>query len=246
MDIKTRGLVLRETEYRDADKILTVLTETEGRLTVSARGVKRKNSKFTAAAQHLVFSEMDLFERAGKWYLREARTVELFNGLRQDIVLLAIACYFAELLEAVSDEDSPEPGILDLGLTALYILSKSDRDPDLIKAAFEMRLMCLTGYAPDLDACPHCGNPAPEHPVFDLIGSAISCRSCLTGNETWVPLAPGTLQALRHIVFAPMNRIFSFTLGAQAAAQLAEISEKYVQARLERGFRTLDYWKDIR
>lgn len=246
MDIKTRGLVLRETEYRDADKILTVLTETEGRLTISARGAKRKNSKFTAAAQHLAFSELELYERAGKWYLREAHTVELFDGLRTDIALLAIGCYFAELLEAISDEDSPDPGILDLGLTALYILSKSDRDSELIKAIFELRLMCMAGYAPYLDACFYCGRLSPAGAVFDLTGGAISCRCCLTGEKGWVSLDLGALQAMRHIVAAPRSRLFAFKLGAESAAQLSEISEKYVQTRLERSFQTLDYWKGIR
>ena len=44
MHLKTDGIVLRETEYRDADKLLTVLTRDFGKMTLKARGVKGKNS----------------------------------------------------------------------------------------------------------------------------------------------------------------------------------------------------------
>ena len=108
----TKALVLREVKYKEADKILTVLTQDEGKLTVSARGVMRRGSKLAAACQLLTFSEMTLFETRGKWYLDEAQTVEQFLGLREDIALLALGTYFAELLEAVSDEDSPNPEVL--------------------------------------------------------------------------------------------------------------------------------------
>ena len=61
MHIKTRGLVLRETNYKEADKILTVLTQDEGKRTVKARGCRRRGSRLAAAAQLLVYSEMTLF-----------------------------------------------------------------------------------------------------------------------------------------------------------------------------------------
>lgn len=251
MDISTRGLVLREVSYRDADKILTVLTESEGRLTISARGAKRKNSKFTAASQLLSFSDMNLYQRQGKWYLREARTVELFQGLRNDIALLALGSYFAELMEAVSDEDSQNPQILELGLYALYILSKNDRPLELIKAAFELRLMCLAGYEPLLAYCTVCMTPGSrlkaeaEGPHFDLAGGTLICGRCRGAGE-YAALCEGSYSAMKYIAGASPDRVFSFTLGERALRKLENACEKYLISKLERGFRTLDYWKGIR
>ncbi|MDR1217816.1 MAG: DNA repair protein RecO, partial [Oscillospiraceae bacterium] len=73
MFINTKGLVLREAEYRDSGKILTVLTSDEGKLTVSARGAKRKNSKLAPYAQPLVFSDMTLLKNRDRWTLTEAQ-----------------------------------------------------------------------------------------------------------------------------------------------------------------------------
>ena len=99
----TCGLVLRETVTRDADKILTVLTPDRGRLSVIARGARRKGSRVAAACQLLAYSEMTLYEK-GRWTMLDAAdTIELFDGLRQDLTALSLAAYFAELTEAVSD-----------------------------------------------------------------------------------------------------------------------------------------------
>ena len=90
MFLTTKALVLRETKYKEADKILTVLTAGEGKLTVKARGALRKSCKYGAAAQALCYSEMVLFGNNGKWSINEAETIEQFLPLRQDIASLVL------------------------------------------------------------------------------------------------------------------------------------------------------------
>ena len=81
MRLTTQGIVLRETNYKEADKILTVLTRDLGKRTVKARGCRRKNSKLTAASQLLVYSEMTLSERGEFTNLTEADPLEQFLSL---------------------------------------------------------------------------------------------------------------------------------------------------------------------
>ena len=243
----TRALVLREVKYKEADKILTVLSEDEGKLTVSARGVLRRGSNIAAACQLLTFSEMTLFENRGKWYIKEAQTVEQFLGLREDIALLALGTYFAELLEAVSDEDSPNPEVLRLGLNSLYALSSGLYSPEHIKAVFELRLMCLSGYEPALDCCPVCGKQSVEAPVFSTLGGTVLCLKCrsMEYGQTF-PICGASLSAMRHIAGAESKKIFSFALDEAAAKKLFKASEAFVQAQLERRFSALDYWRSVK
>ena len=161
MFLSTKALVLREAKYKEADKILTVLTGTEGKLTVKARGAMRKSCRYAASAQMLCFSEMTLFGSRGRWSINEAETIEQFLPLRRDIETLALGTYFAEMLEAVSDEDSPNPEMLQLGLNTLYALSRGMYTPEHIKAVFELRLMCLAGFEPALYGCDACGAETP-------------------------------------------------------------------------------------
>jgi len=246
MEQNTRGLVLREVSYKEADKILTILTEDLGKITVSARGVRRKMGKSTAVSQLLAFSELTLYQRQGRWSLREGRVLELFDDLRRDIRLFALGSYFAELLEAVSDMDYRDPSLLSFALTGLSVLSRGERPPELVKAAFELRLMCLAGYAPELAACPKCGTTNPQSPMLSLKGGYVHCKACLLDTPgARVPLDQGSLLALRHIGSAPEGRVFSFALGDQGMAHLSRAAEGYVAAQLERGFRTLEFFQQL-
>ena len=85
----TRGIVLRDTDTRDADKILTLLTAERGKLSVIARGVCRKGCKFAACAQPLAYSEWTLYKKGDWYYANEGATLELFNGLRADLDAMA-------------------------------------------------------------------------------------------------------------------------------------------------------------
>jgi DNA repair protein RecO (recombination protein O) len=218
--ITTKALVLRETKYKEADKMLTALTETEGKLSVKAAGALRKGCKFSAATDVLTYSELTLFGKNGRWSINEAQTLEQFLPLRQELSSLSLGIYFAELTEAVSDEDSPNPELLRLCLNALFALSRALFEPEHIKAAFELRLMCLSGYEPALDDCASCG-------MVDIIEPELS--------------------AMRHVCGCEPKRVFSFELGDEAARRrLYAAAEKYALSQLERNFGALDYWKSLK
>ena len=143
MRLTTQGIVLRETNYKEADKILTVLTRDWGKRTVKARGCRRKNSKLTAASQLLVYSELTLSERGEFTTLTEADPLEQFWSVRQDLETLALASYFAVVAEASAQEGETCPELLSLLLNCLYALDTLKKPRALVKAVFELRLLCL-------------------------------------------------------------------------------------------------------
>ncbi len=240
------GLVLREVRYKESSKILTILTEEEGKITAEARGALRKGSRSAASAQMLVFSEMTFFESRGRYTLTEGSVKEDFAALRADLGNYALGCYFAELLEAVSDADSLDSAMLRLGLNALYALSRELYAPRHIKAVFELRLMCLAGFEPVTDRCPACGACEPEEPRFSVYGGAVHCAGCSpSAPGKSLPLCGASLAALRHVCLADDKKIFSFSLDEPAAERFCRVCEEYLTAQLDRGFRTLDYWKSL-
>lgn len=239
----TCGLVLRETVTRDADKILTVLTPDRGRLSVIARGARRKGSRVAAACQLLAYSEMTLYEK-GRWTMLDAAdTIELFDGLRQDLTALSLAAYFAELTEAVSDGSGGD--VLPLLLNALYALSALKKPPQLVKPAFQFRLMALAGYEPMADGCALCGAPEPENPMLDVVHGVVHCGKCREKGELSLPLTASGLAALRYVLYGDPRRLYSFSLPPEGLRALNHAADAYVSAQLERSFRTLDYYKTI-
>ncbi len=239
------GIVLRETETKETDKILTVLTPQLGRIPLIARGARRKNSRLAASSQLLAYSELTIFRR-GNWYLLDdASTLQLFDGVRRDLVLLSLASYLSELTEAVTDEGEDATEIVPLLLNALYALGTLGKEPRQVKAAFELRLLALSGFEPLADGCAVCGCPDPEAPMLDVVRGVVHCGKCKEPGGLSLPLTRGALAAMQHILNCPPKRLYSFTLPPQEMALLCHAAEAFVAAQLERSFRTLNYYKSV-
>lgn len=241
-----RGIVLRSVDTKESDKILTVLTAEKGKIPVVAKGARSRRSRVTAATQLLAYAEFTLSESHGWQYLTEAGTLELFDGVRRDVELLSLGSYFAELTEAVAYEESEAGNILSLLLNALYALGTLRRPPELVRAAFELKLMSLIGFEPLLEACAVCGERDPAQPVLDLQGGVLRCRTCGVGGGGYAPLTAGALAAMRHVLYGDPRRLYSFTLEPEDQRRFSQASERYVSAMLEREFKTLGFYKSLR
>jgi len=240
-----RGVVLRAVDTKESDKILTILTP-HGKLPVVAKGARSRKSRVTACTQLLAYSEFTLSESHGWQYLTEGGTLGLFEGVRQDIELLSLASYFAELTEAAALEDTESGEILSLLLNALYALGTLKKPQALVKAAFELRLMSLIGFEPLADGCAYCGNPEPEEPMLDVREGVVCCKKCGRGERGLaLPLSSGALAAMRRVLYGEAKRLYSFSLAAPDLKKLGDASEAYVHTMLERGFGTLDFYKSL-
>lgn len=245
MYLTIRGLVLRVTEYNDRDALLTLLTESHGRLSVKARGLRRKNSPLTAPCQLLAYGEFTLFEYRGSYSINEAHSIELFHDLRRDLSKLSLGTYFAQVAEVLSQEDMPSPELQSLTLNCLYALNKLDLPLAMVKAVFELRCACLAGYEPDLSSCHICGST--ESLRLDTSAGRLECGSCRSRESDGLrmPLSPGALDGLRYITLCDPKHLFSFSVQPETAKQMAQITETYLTTQLERGFSALDFYKSL-
>lgn len=182
MHMRTKALVLRAVDYKESDKILTLLTQESGSSPLRPGAAVRRGARWAAGVQLLAWSDLVLYEYRGRWTVKEAAVEREFLGLRRDVERLALACYFAEAAEALAVEDVPAPELLSLVLNSLYALDQMPQKPlALVKAAFELRLMCAAGYEPILDGCAVCGAERPEEPRFHLREGALHCAKCRGG-----------------------------------------------------------------
>ena len=243
--LKTKAIVLREVDYRDRDKLLTVLTSAQGKLTVKARGIKGSRNTMKSACQLMAYSEMTLLRQGDRYVLTEAQSLELFSELQGDIVLLSLASYFLQVVEFTAQEEDACPDLLSLLLNSLYALGKLKLSQSFVKSVFELRLCCILGFRPDLRRCP-CGNSLPC--FFSLGDGRILCQDCVSKeNEVGIrlPVSYGSLQAIEYISRCPSGKLFSFRLSPTALRELSGITEAYMCTKLERGFYTLDFYKSL-
>ena len=245
MYLTIQGLVLRVTDYNDRDSLLTLLTANHGKITVKARGLRRKNSPLTAVCQLLTLGEFTLFEYKGAYSINEAHSIALFQGLRRDLQKLSLGTYFAQVAELLSQEDTPNPELLSLTLNCLYALSELDLPQLQVKSVFELRCACVAGYMPDLYGCRRCGLKYPDR--FDISSGSLECRSCRSTESDGLrlPISTGVLDAMRYVVSCDSKALLRFRAEQHTIEQLSQITEAYLTTQLERGFSTLDFYKSL-
>lgn len=242
--IVTRGIVLRATETKEADYILTVLTAELGKLSVVARGARRRTSRVAASCQFPAFSELVLYQRGNWYYLSEANTITLFGGVCADLEKLSLSAYFAETVEAVTAEGENTPEILSLLLNSLYALDTLEKPLWQVKAAFELRLLSLSGYEPLIADCAVCGDKHPPEPMFDAGEGVLLCKKCAPGGGL-CRLDAGSLAAMRHVVGSESKKMLSFMLNGESRKSFSAVCETFAAVQLDRRFRTLDFYKSL-
>ena len=246
MQIRTDGLVLCEQTVGESDRLITVLTRTDGLLRAFARGAHQLKNKSAAATQTLSYSDFAIFRGRESNVIDSADVRRVFFGLRGDLNKLTLAQYFCELARTLAPEGDSGEAYLRLLLNALHFLETGTRPQRIVKAAVEMRIMALSGYMPDLVACRACGLYESPAMMFFLRGGMLMCEKCWKNDGAPVrALNPGVLAALRHTIYAPFPKLFSFELSDAGQRALEEVSEAFVTTQLERGFKTLDFYRRV-
>jgi len=239
------GIVLRDSDYKDYDKILTVFTADHGLISLKAHGVRRRSSDIKSACQLLCYSEFTWKEVNGYCTITEAVCKEDFRSLRNDIEKLSLGFYFAQVIELIAQQDSSDPTLLPLMLNCLFALSKPESNQAKIKAVFELRVVSKAGFQPDLYGCSGCGKT--EELSFDTRGGVLLCANCkqLVSTGLCIPVPGAVLSAMRYIIRAEDRKILSFRLEEDSLQQLSSISEAYLLMQLEHSFSSLNMYHSL-
>lgn len=243
MNEKIRGLILKETNFGEADKILTVLTENNGKISILAKNIRKVKGRFGAGATFLCFSEFEISpSKSELYYLKRATPINNFFKLSESIEKLALATYMGQLASmAVPDEYSTDSNTLSLLLNTFYVLENFNRNLHLIKSIFELRLMAEEGFAPQITECEKCGETSPPF-MFNLREGTVTCKNC---NGDGIFLSDALYQAMVYIINSDVKKLYGFELGEENIKVLADVSERYILLCMGREIPSLEYLKAV-
>lgn len=260
MTYEVRGLVVRTVDLSGSDKLLSILTAERGLLTAVSNGSRSLKSRYLAASQLFCYAAFILEARRDRFWVREVELIESFYDLRLDIVSTALANYVCEVAGEVTVPEQPEPAILRLTLNTLYAIASGKYSHAQIKAAFEFRVAAILGYLPELSACASCGAEEGEM-LLDIMNGGLLCSECHAALQKVIPhseddfsartrallciLTPSVRAALLYLISCPAERLLSFRLPDEEMRHLSHAAEEYLLNHLERGFRTLQFYKEV-
>lgn len=242
---RARAVVLGHIEYGEADRILRLFTYEKGKISAIARGVRKIKSR---KAGHLEpFTHVNLFLSRGRNLdiITQAETVEPYMGLRTDLQRIAQASYVVEVLDRFTYEDGQNVGVFRLLTDTLDRLANQANLQTVIHF-YEMRLLDLLGFRPQLFECIDCGaKVTAQDQYFSPLGGGIVCPKCRSGRpEAW-EVKTDTLRYLRHLQRSQWQTVKELEIPEAIESGVSELIEHYLSYLLERKLNTPEFIRQL-
>jgi DNA repair protein RecO (recombination protein O) len=241
---RTEGIVLRELDYAETDRILTLLTP-EGKLSALVHGIRRSTSRKVG---HLgLFYRAQLLMARGRNLdiITQAESIEEFEGLRGDLMRFTYACYIGELVQHLSHEE--EGGDL-YALTVDALRRIADEpDPRLWTRYFELRLLRYTGYQPELFRCLGCQEPIrPEANVFVASEGGLFCPRCGATQSRGRAVSVNAQKVLRYLTTRGPEDVQGLRISEGTHAEVEALLYEYLEYTLERELKSVAFLQRLR
>lgn len=233
--IKTKGIILSESNMNDFDKMVTILTP-NGKIGCSAKGARRPKSLLMSGTQFLCFGEYLLYQGSSSYHINSCDTIELFYNIRIDLDKLKYASYITKIINDVTDENQNTYKILQLYLNTLYMISEEEKDLNFVISVFKIRLCCLLGFMPEIRKCGNCGLQEKLN-YFSLRDNCLKCESCARFDKSAIQISDSTRTAIQYIVLSDAKKIFSFNIAKESLKELELISKLYLNDKLEKEYK---------
>ena len=234
--IKMSGIIISESNLGDYDKMLTMLTPGLGKISCVAKGARRQKSTLLAGTQFLCFGEYLMYKGANTYNINSCETIEVFYKIRTDLDKLNNAVYITKIIRDVTEENQNCYKILQLFLNTLYVLSETDKNPDLIISIFKLKLLCFLGFMPKVTECVNC-KEKEKIKYFSLKDNGFKCTICAKQDTSCLEMTESTLNAIKYIVMAPPKKLYSFNLKDESLEELKLIAKLYFEEKLEKEYK---------
>ncbi len=229
-----QAIVLRHADYRDFDRMVTLLSPTAGRVDALARGCRRPKNALLPASELFTHGEFVLYRKGEQYTLTSCEITDAFYPLRLDTDRLCCGAYLLELAGAAAQPDQPAMQLYATLLQGLYRLSYTEAIPRSVVSSFLLLYASIIGYKPRLNHCALCRRA--------LDTSAGAYLSPQAGGLLCAACSPGSAQRLSAEQILWMRR--TLAEGMTDAQQKTDASEalptlrRYVEFRLDRDLKS--------
>ncbi len=244
--LKIEGVVLRHSDWGEADRLLWLFTKEYGKMRVVAKGIRRARSR---KAGHLEpFTRVNLLLAHGRDIplITQVETLEAYLPIREDFLRVTCAIYLLELLDRFTYEEGENRNTYNLLVDSLERLNQS-YDQDLVARYFEIRLLDYLGFRPQLIQCARCtAEIKPENQYFSSqLGGALcpKCGPLVSGSQ---PISMTALKYLRHYQRSNFSEATRAVLTPTLNHELEMIMQHYLTYLLERGLNTPPFMQRAR
>lgn len=246
---RSEAVVLRHSDYGEADRILVLYTRENGKVRAIAKGARKIRSRKAGHLEPFTRVSLQMAQGRDMPIVTQAETIDAYLPLREDLLKTGYAAYVAEMIDRFFYEEGENQAVYRLLTDTLERIS-SLPDAQLAIRYFELHLLDLLGFRPELFHCLGCGEEIqPQDQFFSIAQGGVFCPKCGASRTDVIPVSVGLLRYLRHLQrssFAEATRIDRTPLDPTLRADMEILLQRYMSYLLERTLNTPNFLREIR
>ena len=240
------AVVLRHSDWGEADRMLWLFTREMGKLRAIAKGVRKIRSRKAGHLEPFIRVSLLLAKGRDILIVTQAETLDAYLPLRAGLAGITYASYVVELLDRFTYEEGENIQLFKLLVDTLTRLTV-EPDRDLVLRFFEMRLLDLVGFRPQLFSCLGCGEEIlPQDQYFSASAGGALCPKCGPIAQGAQPITMGALKLLRHFQRSDFNEAKRARLTTEINYELETLQQHYLTYLLERGLNTPPFLRKLK
>jgi DNA repair protein RecO (recombination protein O) len=244
---RVEAVVLRHSDYGEADRLLTLYTRQLGKTRAIAKGARKIASRKAGHIEPFTHVRLQLAKGRDMLILTQADTVDAYQPLREDLILTSQASYVLELLDRFTYEDELENSVIFRLLTDTLARLASKADPWLVIRYYEMRLLDHLGFRPQLLECANCRREIKaEDQFFSYSAGGVICPRCGQGLRNLQNISVEALRYLRHFQRSNYADATRARPSLDVQQETETLMQGYFTYLLERELHTPGFLKKIR
>ena len=243
---RTQAIVIGHTEFGEADRMIKLFTLDKGKITAISKGIRKIRSR---KAGHLEpFTQVDLFLAKGRNLdiITQAETIDAHLGIRDDLQRVAYASYIMEVLDRFTYEEGENASMFKL---LENTLSRIEDRTNLETGVhfFEIRLLDLLGFRPQLFECIDCSEKIiDQDQFFSPLAGGVACPKCGGVRPEALAINQDVLRYFRHLQRSKWRAVKELVIPEKIESELADLIERYLTYLLERKLNSSDFLREVR
>ncbi|SFR00129.1 DNA repair protein RecO [Desulfoscipio geothermicus] len=241
---KVRAVVLNSRAMCDADRVLTLYAQENGKIRAVAHGAAKPTSRKRGAVQPFSYTYFLLRRGRELDSVSQCEGLEIFPGIWSDLDRMTYAGHVTELVDGLTAEGEPNGDIFKLLLHTLRLLENTV-DVELTLRYFELRLVALLGYLPYLEGCANCGGEAFDPRArFSAAAGGLVCPQCSRGAGE-IPCTKETVAVMKMLLHWDAGKINRIRVSQSSRAEMRCIMREYLQWHMEKRSRSLYFMERL-
>jgi DNA repair protein RecO (recombination protein O) len=243
--LKTRAIVIKTQEFKEADKLVWLFSEDFGKITAIAKGARKNKSKYVSSTLPCCYAEFVLFKGKNLYTINEVTIIDSFQQLLRNLDTITYASYFNELIDiSMENEDVNRELFKDL-VSAFYFIKNDAMDIEILARAFETKLLKATGYGLNFEQCVRCRKKINIANNIDLQSYGPICKDCEKVNSIYISNPTyNTLKFLNNFGMDKINRIVVSKASKLELYKILSIIISQNYARKPKSLEMFDYLKE--